>query len=119
MSYESRTMIVLSYNDEIKGSLVEILSSINLSSIEDKIINVFDKEVDFRLYDVVNTDEFYPYDVDRYGKKLKYCTLDELYSVLMDFKSENRRVDILKRTLEAIKLGHFDNEKIYIVHYGY
>lgn len=120
MGYESKVIIVHSYNHAVcKNALTEVIASINLSCIEQEIIDVFNKEVNFRIYEPTNTDEFYPYDVDKYGKELTYCTLSELWAVLSKINSDNRRIDILKRTLEAIMLGRFDNEAIYIVHYGY
>lgn len=113
MSYESRIIIAYRYDRDFASEIMRF----NLSCIEDRILSIFNRQVNFDYY----TGDDIKITKDKYGKPLTYCDLGMLYKILVK-NSENRRVDMLKRAIESIMLNpawENDRNNLIAIHYGY
>lgn len=121
MSYESRIFIVdrseYENNDGTLSVYAEQIADIKMSSMYSGFTNLFDKEVDYKLY-IDNDDE--PTRTDKYGDVMTYTdcktVITYLESLIADGKNY-RRLTILLGLLKGINEKQWHD--IQVVHYGY
>lgn len=117
MGYESKLVVVKKWGFDEASSLGETICELNLCGMPNSffpIETIFENEIEKPVF--MNGDEVIE---DKYGKKLRYTSIEKLLKVLYKCESEEhyRRTELAINTLKTFLSN--DWEDIVVVHYGY
>lgn len=117
MGYESKLVIVQKWSAEGVSSLGETVAEINLCGMSNSFFPIeetFENEIEAPIFmsSELETE-------DKYGKKLRYTSVEKLLKVLYKCEAEEhyRRTELAINTLKSFQSK--DWGEIAVVHYGY
>lgn len=118
MGYESKLIIVQKWSFECKDSFGETVAELNLSGMPNTFFPIdktFENEVEAPVY----MGDYGEITEDKYGKKLRYTTVEKLLKILYACEAEEhyRRTEMAINLLKSFTTKDWDN--IVVIHYGY
>ena len=118
MGYESKLIVVEKWSAPNTFSMGDTIAEIKLSKMSNSFFPIeetFENEIESPVFmgDSESVTE------DRYGKKLRYTSVEKLLKVLYKCESEEhyRRTELAINTLKSFTSKDWDD--IVVVHYGY
>lgn len=117
MGYESKLVVVKKWNYDSGNSFGETIAELNLCGMGNEFFPIeknFENEIDRPIY--MNNEEV---TTDKYGKVLRYTSVENLLKVLYKCEAEEhyRRTELAINTLKSFLSKDWEN--IVVVHYGY
>lgn len=118
MGYESKLVVVQKWNAEGVSSLGETIAEINLCGMPNAFFPIeetFENEIEAPVF--MGNSELET--KDKYGKKLRYTSVEKLLKVLYACEAEEhyRRTELAINTLKSFQSK--DWGEIAVVHFGY
>ena len=122
MGYESKLVVVKKWNYDSGDSFGETIAELNLCGIPNSFFPIeetFENEIEEGKYIFMNDGENETVNEDRYGKKIRYTTVEKLLKILYKCEAEEhyRRTEMTINLLKSFITSDWDN--IVIFHYGY
>lgn len=122
MGYESKLVVVKKWNYDSVDSFGETIAELNLCGMPNSFFPIeetFENEIEEGKYIFMNDGENETVNEDRYGKKIRYTTVEKLLKILYKCEAEEhyRRTQMAINLLKSFITSDWDN--IVIFHYGY
>ena len=119
MGYESKLVVVKKWNWDSGDSFGETIAELNLCGMPNSFFPIeetFENEIEPNKYIFMNDDEV---SSDRYGKKIRYTSVEKLLRVLYKCEAEEhyRRTEMAINLLKSFTTDDWEN--IVVFHYGY
>ena len=118
MGYESKLIVVKKWSAPNTISMGETIAEVNLSGMPNAFFPIeetFENEIEAPVF--MGNSELET--EDKYGKKLRYTSVEKLLKVLYKCEAEEhyRRTELSINTLKSFTSRDWDN--VIVVHYGY
>lgn len=122
MGYESKLVVVKKWNFDSADSFGETIAELNLCVMPNSFFPIeetFENEIEEGKYIFMNDGENETVNEDRYGKKIRYTSVEKLLKVLYKCEAEEhyRRTEMAINLLKSFTTSDWDN--IVVFHYGY
>lgn len=117
MGYESKLIVVEKWNEPNDFSIGKTIAEVNLCVMPNSFFPIeetFENEIEAPVFMGTSVEA-----EDKYGKKLRYTSVEKLLKVLYKCEAEEhyRRTEMAINTLKTFTSKDWHN--IVVVHYGY